>query len=198
MERPSSGIFLKNCLIKSKAWLSLGNTAMQMFLIFRIKCQMWESRGKGKAKSKWLILNNGKIVFTYVEAEDKYDISAGRFDRGLTELVEKGFIDIAGTGQGKYKSASNYSISDRWRNYDTDEFKPGQRKKARPFKVGFRKGNKLGKNCKRKFSTVTRNNGSTVTHNNGTYTAMRTDNNGRKIRNLYKQRNGKWLDVKIA
>jgi len=151
---------------------------MQMFLIFRIKCQMWESRGKGKAKSKWLIGNNGEIVFTYVEAEDKYDISAGRFDRGLTELVEKGFIDIAGTGMGLCKSTSTYSISDRWRNYDTNKFKPGHRKKARLSNFGFKIGNDLGKNCKRKNSTVTGNNGSTVTGNNGTYTAMRTDNNG--------------------
>lgn len=148
MERPSSRISLENCLIKSKAWLSLGDTPMKLFLIFRTKCQMWETRGKGKGKSRWQIVNNGKIVFTYVEAKKKYDISAGRFDRGLTELVEKGFIDIAGTGMGLCKSTSTYGISERWRKYGTDEFKPGQRKKARLFNFGFRKGNKLGKNCK--------------------------------------------------
>ena len=95
---------------------------------------------KGKAqKDRWVIINNGHIEYTYSEAEKK-GVTRPRFMRAIDELVEKGFIDISHNGAGGLKGdKSLYSISDRWRHYDTDEYIP----KSRP------KDNRSGRGWKR-------------------------------------------------
>jgi len=75
-----------------------------------------------KGKEKWLIENNGEIVFTYTEALNKYGITKPRFQRALDGLVEKGFIDITHHGGGVKGDFSTYAISERWRDYGTEKF----------------------------------------------------------------------------
>jgi hypothetical protein len=107
-----------------------------------------------RGKEQWDIANNGEIVFTYKEAKEKYGISYGAFRDAIDELRDKGFVDIAESGAGLYKSANLYAISDRWRLYGTPEYeKPKPRPKG-PMNRGFQKGNRYGRNCKKKKSTV--------------------------------------------
>ena len=75
-----------------------------------------------KGREKWLIENNGEIVFTYTEALKKYGITKPRFRRALDELVGKGFIDITHHGGGVKGDSSTYAISERWRDYGIEKF----------------------------------------------------------------------------
>ena len=46
-----------------------------------------------------------------------------RFMRAITELVDKGFIDIIHSGSGGIKGdKSKYAISERWRKWETELF----------------------------------------------------------------------------
>ena len=69
-----------------------------------------------------------EIEHTYSEAE-KRGISRKRFMKALDELIGKGFIDVAHSGSGGMKGdKSKYVISERWRDWGTDNFV----KKTRP------------------------------------------------------------------
>ncbi len=125
-------------------------TAHKVLVIFWTKRQMVEMGRRGK--EQWLISNNGEIVFTYQEAKNKYGISFGAFRTALDELREKGFIDIAASGMGVHKVATFYSISNRWKDYGTDNYIPPKAHKKGPINRGFQKGNQLGRNCKKRKS----------------------------------------------
>lgn len=86
--------------------------------------------------------NNGKIVFTYKEAQERYGISAASFRTGIDQLTERGFIDVKATGVEHRKMTTLYAISDRWRQYGTDEFRTVKRPRSRS-NPGFKKGNRL-------------------------------------------------------
>ena len=121
-------------MIFSRAFLTLSGKAPQVYMLFLSKRQL-----KRLSKDKDpIIVNNGEIVFTYDEAED-YGIDRQAFLRALDQLIEHGFIDIAKTGAGLYKSSTFYSISERWREFGTADFERRERKKRKqPF--GFQKG----------------------------------------------------------
>ena len=92
-----------------------------------------------RGKEKWVIENNGKIVFTYAEASKKFGITRPRFQRALDDLIKYGFIDISHHGGGMNHDYSTYSISERWKDYGTEKFE----KKLRPKdtrKLGFASG----------------------------------------------------------
>ena len=104
-------------LLRSEAFRSLRGAAMLVYLDFLSKRKM--QKANGKAKNRWVIINNGEIEYTYSEAE-KRGITRPRFMRAIDELVEKGFIDIAHSGSGGLKGdKSLYAISNRWRDYGT-------------------------------------------------------------------------------
>lgn len=153
-------IWVERRLIESEAFLSLSATAIKVLMIFFTKRQ-FEQIGR-KGKEQWLIINNGQIVFTYQEAKTKYGISYSAFRNAIDDLREKGFMDIAESGAGLYKSANLYSISDRWKLYRTPEYEPPKARPKKPINKGFTKGNRYGRNCRKKKSTVVHNNGSTV------------------------------------
>ena len=141
-------------LLKSKAYRSLRTpTAYFVFGVFMTKRQIGKVRYKYKVEK--VILNNGEITFTYKEAEEKYSISYGAFRDAIDELGEKGFIDIAESGAGLYKSANLYAISERWKLYGTLEYEPPKPRPKKPINRGFQKGNRYGQNCKKKNPTVT-------------------------------------------
>lgn len=143
-------IFIERALLESKAYMALRTaTAHKVLGIFLTKRQ-FEKVGR-TGKKQWNIRNNSQIVFTYKEAELKYGIKAGAFKRAIVELTEKGFIDIASSGKGVHKVTNLYGISNRWKNYGTDDFEPPKACKKGPINRGFQKGNQLGKNCRKKI-----------------------------------------------
>ncbi len=83
----------------------------------RVKSVTRNGRSKG-----YIFLNNGEIEYCYSEAE-KRGITRPAFARGLDSLVAHGLIDVAKSGQGGRKGdKSLYAISDRWKEYGTDDF----------------------------------------------------------------------------
>lgn len=120
--------YLERDLLKSKVFRSLCKTSMVAYFDFRMKCK-WQSDKKKRGKREnWYIINNGDIEYTYSEAE-KRGIPRASFMRAIDELIGKGFIDVVHSGSGGVKGdKSKYGISQRWRDWGTDEFV----KKARP------------------------------------------------------------------
>jgi hypothetical protein len=197
----SGVIVLEQMMVKSRAWLSLSGTAVQVYLLFRCKCQVAKRcRPPGKRSEGLLgrILNNGELVFTYHEAKRLYGITAGRFRRAIDELIEKGFLDIAETGMGLYKMATHYAISDRWRWWGTERFETAKRPEPSIRGCGFRKGNKLWQKAHRKKSSAIRAHGDMLKIAHGEVLAMRTDAHGQKIVNRYNYCDGRYLCTQIA
>jgi hypothetical protein len=149
MGRKWQNIWVERGLIESKAFAALKTTtAHRVLLIFYTKRQFEKSGRRGK--EQWYIKNNGEIVFTYNEAKKRYGISYSAFRNARDEILDKGFVDIAASGQGTYKVATFYSISDRWRLYGTPEYEPAQPRPKKPINRGFQKGNQFGRNCGQK------------------------------------------------
>ncbi|MHC4098789.1 MAG: hypothetical protein ACYSU3_22360, partial [Planctomycetota bacterium] len=132
---------------------TLTATAIKVLMIFLTKRQC-ERLGR-RGKEQWTIKNNGEITFTYKEAKRKYGISDGAFRNAIDDLRNKGFLDIAESGAGLYKSANKYELCDRWKLYGTQEYQPPKPRLQKPINKGFQKGNQYGRNCTKKFSTVT-------------------------------------------
>jgi hypothetical protein len=157
----SQNIWIERRMIESKAFLSLSVTAVKVLMIFLTKRQC-ERVGRS-GKKCWTIINNGEIVFTYKEAKSKYGISFSAFRNAIDELREKGFIDITASGQGTYKAANQYAISDRWRLYGMADYELPKPRPKRPINRGFKMGNQYGRNCpQKKKSTVEEQHSSTV------------------------------------
>ena len=113
-------IVVDKMLVSSRAFLNLTGIAPQVYLLFLKRRRLVKLGRKGK--EKWVIENNGKIVFPYAEALNKFGFTRPRFLRAIDQLVENGFIDIAHTGGGMMKDMSKYSISERWKDYGTKDF----------------------------------------------------------------------------
>jgi DNA-binding PadR family transcriptional regulator len=145
-QRKWDKMFVSRALITSKAFLSLKTaSACKVLMIFLSKCQVEKLQTRPGCRDKeWVITNNGEIQFTYIEAEEKYGLSSGKFTRAIDELLEKGLIEITKSGFGLQRDVTLYAISNRWEKYGTDEFVSMERPK-RIEKLGFRKGNKYGK-----------------------------------------------------
>ena len=157
-------MFVSRALVTSRAFLSLKTAAAcQVFMIFLGKCRWEKAQIRPGSRDKAYVLgNNHEIQFSYKEALDKYGISAKRFTGAIDELLRVGLIDIAHSGFGLHKDATKYAISERWRQYGTDEFERVERPK-RGVKLGFRKGNRHGQHSRdRKKSTVADGRCSTV------------------------------------
>lgn len=159
-------IWVSKELIQSKAYQSLkAPAAFRVLALFWVRRQVTKlTHGK---REQWCISNNGRIQFSYKEAHDRWHLSGGAFRRAIDELRDRGFVDVAETGQGVHKVANMYALSDRWRKYGTAEYIPPPPRKKGPINRGFQQGNRFGRNCQKKKSTVVSNNGSTVTDNNG-------------------------------
>lgn len=157
----NANIWFEKCLIESKAFVALKTaTAHKALALFFTKRQVTKRKG---SRNQWDITNNGEITFTYREAKRKLSIKSDKtFRRAIDELRDKGFIDIAASGYGLYKSSNLYSISERWKLYGTPEYKQPKPRPQKAFKQGFKRGNQYGKNCKKKKTTVEGDRSSTV------------------------------------
>ena len=106
---------------RSPAFHKLTKMAVTVLLEFFKRRKMVETSNRGKNK-KWIISNNGEIIFTYDEAYKKFGMARSTFRSCLDQLVEVGFINIAHAGGGLMKDCSNYEISDRWEKYGKEKF----------------------------------------------------------------------------
>jgi len=121
-EVSSTHFALEKNLVRSKAFQFLSGSSIKVYLLFCLKRQMQNLQTKKGKRDNWVIKNNGEIEFSYSEAETKGFIRS-TFMRALTELIEKGFIDLIHSGSGGKKGdKSKYAISQRWRKYGTPEF----------------------------------------------------------------------------
>ena len=111
------------------AFRRLNKTSVTVLFEFLYRCQWKLIPVKAGRSKEWSILNNGKLIFTYAEAEKKFKIPRSTFCRSISQLVELGFIDIPHPGGGMLKDCSKYGISDRWRDYGKEEFKKKSRQK---------------------------------------------------------------------
>ena len=123
-------------LLGSTAYLSLTGKAAQVLSLFMCKRKMKKDKTKHR---RWVVINNGEIEFTYTEAEDRWGVSRSAFQRALKQLVDKGFIDVEFRGSGVCGSSNRYAISERWRKWDTDDFRPAKELPQHNFR-GFKKG----------------------------------------------------------
>ena len=121
----SKNIWIDREMILSSAFHKLNGRAMKVLLLFLYRRQWSRPSGKGK----WCTTNNGEIVFPYKEAKKRFKIPKSSFARAIDKLMEHGFIDIAHLGGGLIGDCTKYSISNRWRNYDTDRFVQKKRPK---------------------------------------------------------------------
>jgi hypothetical protein len=144
----SDGMFIPKRMHRSPAFQKLTANSMLVFFEFLYRRQLV----KVKRRDRWLIKNNGEIIFTYTDALKKLKMCRSTFCRSISQLVELGFIDIAHHGGGMMKDCSKYGISERWRDYGKEEFIEKSRKKDNR-KLGFRKDNweeQTGRKRKRK------------------------------------------------
>ena len=121
----NKNFWIEHEMILSPAFHKLNGRAKDVLFFFLTRRQ-WERAGR---KGKWYTTNNGEIVFPYKEAKDRFKIPKSSFARAIDSLIEYGFIDIAHLGGGLIGDCTKYSISDRWRNYGTDDFINKKRKK---------------------------------------------------------------------
>jgi hypothetical protein len=91
-------------------------------------------------RKEWVVENNGEIIFTYLEAKEKFKVSRSTFKRAIDQLVNLGFIEIAHHGGGMLKDYSKYGICERWKEYGKKEFIEKSRQKDTR-KLGFTKKN---------------------------------------------------------
>ena len=121
----SKNIWIEREMILSPAFRKLNGRAMEVLLLFLYRRQ-WSLPSR---KGKWYTTNNGEIVFPYKEAKKRFKIPKSSFARAIDKLMEHGFIEIAHLGGGLIGDCTRYSISDRWRNYDTERFVQKKRPK---------------------------------------------------------------------
>ena len=118
-------VFFERSLLDSPAFRKLSRGALLIYLDFLSKRQM----EKDRVTKRWYIKNNGEIVYPYSEAQNK-GISKTQFRDWIDELIASGLLGIAHQGKGGRKpkigkgDVSKYFISERWKKFGDDDFKP--------------------------------------------------------------------------
>jgi hypothetical protein len=79
-----------------------------------------DKKRRGAKRYKVLVQD---VSFTYAEAALR-GLDHKKFNRALRELHVHGFIDVIYLGSGKQRDYSRYALSDRWRTFNTNDFKP--------------------------------------------------------------------------
>lgn len=122
-------IIVERAMLKSRAFRSLSSTAKNVLFDFRMKCKISKTKPRPGRKAGIVILNNGELEYTYDEAQSK-GMTRGVFLSAVNRLIETGFLDIRHIGcAGKAKDKNLYAVSERWRDYGTEQFifKPRKR-----------------------------------------------------------------------
>jgi hypothetical protein len=114
--KSSPYLMIKKEMIKSKAFLKLTGTSKTVLFGFLLKRQVAKLGRKGK--EKWVVTNNGEIIFPYREAEKEYGILQPSFTRALDQLLRHGFIEISHSGGAYLKDCSKYFLSEKWMEWE--------------------------------------------------------------------------------
>ncbi len=111
--------------LNSKAYQELTGNAVKALTYFK--------RFDGIIKAKTGKNCNGIFDFTYSEAE-KIGFARRTFARVISELIEKGFLDmiVQGGKRGCGFSNSKFKMSERWQNFGTQLFKKHPRHPSEP------------------------------------------------------------------
>lgn len=96
---------IENSLTDSAPWKDLPVNAR--YIYFEIR-------------KKWAGRDRGHIVFTHEEAGEF--MAGGTFKKTRDKLVENGFINVVERG-GLWGKKAIFALSDRWRKWNTKEFK---------------------------------------------------------------------------
>ena len=114
----TKGIYIVRDILESDAYWDLTGAAPQIYMVFRMKC-IFGHRSIGKREGR-IIVNNGEITYTFVEASDNHRIPKSNFLRARDQLIKVGLIEIAENGGSHH--TTKYSISNNWRNYPEQTF----------------------------------------------------------------------------
>ena len=125
---------MESKLFDSKAYKSLTKAEMRIYFEFLLKRRF--GKRKKKDRKQHIIINNGEITFTYAEAE-RLGYPRPTFLRAIDKLIDVGLIDITYQGiggmvseNGKIKGEPTlFAISERWKDYGTENFVKKKRKK---------------------------------------------------------------------
>lgn len=136
-------------LIHSEAYLSLRYAPSHKVLDWFLEKRRVIRHEKRKGKRSWEVVNN-PFSFTYEDARCR-GLSDQQYSGALKELHTVGFIDVVEHGRGMMKSYTKFVLSERWRDYETPNFKHEEFPKSNY--IGYRKP-KRNKNNDEKSSLV--------------------------------------------
>jgi len=114
----TKGIYITRDILESDAYWDLTGVAPQVYMVFRMKC-VFADRTIGKRKER-IIVNNGEITYTYLEALNNHWIPKSNFLRARDQLIKVGLIEIVEDGGCHH--TTKYAISNNWRNYPEKTF----------------------------------------------------------------------------
>lgn len=102
-------------LLNSAAFIALSPSAAKALPYFIGK--------QGKAYKREKEDFRGVFEFSYLEAK-RLGFATRTFSRIIVELIEKGFVDMAGYGglRGFCKSFNKFELSERWHNFGKPDF----------------------------------------------------------------------------
>ena len=112
------GTYIKRDILESDAYWDLTGAAPQIYMVFRLKC-VFTDRTIGKRKER-IIVNNGEITYTYLQAQNNHRIPKSNFLRARDQLIKVGLIEIAEDGGCHH--TTKYAISNNWQNYPEQTF----------------------------------------------------------------------------
>ena len=128
--------FDKN-LLRSEAFRTLSKYSLLVYFDLLRRRQMGKMRSGNGKRGEWVIQNNGKIIYTYSEAEKK-EIPRAQFRKAIDELQEKGLIDIAeyGTG-GPSGRPHKFLLDDRWEAFGKPNFRSPRKPRRKDTRQGI-------------------------------------------------------------
>ena len=122
------GLYLEREMIESPAFRRLSATAIRILFAFLMR-RTREKKRIGKRET-WITTNAHELEFTYKQAQRELGISSATFCENRDRLIEVGFLDVVVSGSGLFRSKSVYSLGDRWKKYETDDFENVNRPRA--------------------------------------------------------------------
>jgi len=112
------GVYIERDILESDAYWDLTGAAPQVYMVFLMK-RVFSDKGFGKDKAR-IVVNNGEITYTYLEALNNHWIPKSNFLRARDQLIKVGLIEIAEDGGCHH--TTKYAISNNWRNYPEQTF----------------------------------------------------------------------------
>jgi hypothetical protein len=119
---PNWAIRTEFSLLHGRAFrcLSRITTVKALFYFYEKRVVKVDRRKRGD--KRFQVQHDAEIKFSYKEAEQR-GLTRKRFAQAIRDLHAAGFIDILYRGSGALKDSSTYRLSERWRRFDTPDFK---------------------------------------------------------------------------